>query len=562
MQVIIDKNEVKLTPEVIKNLQTSFSFIHGRKFSYQVEGGETLFKDISLNTLVRAVREQAPFVHNAKELIKIHHALKSIKNQGYQCCKGTLYKKSPLTTLLTIIKHIFASIFREIALMKFNSEITKITKDLTKTEILYHHLNAASEVFEAFNRVPVDKQENAFFRDHLETAYQALCKLFIENEPLLDHPRVLNAASRLFYLLGRYEYPGHIEKARHYFQASLLIKIYALDLRENPLNNILCYSTTDEFQESLQSQNALQNLSENPEMDLSPFIDLPEKILNNILENDVLNQSKLERLYDLSCNLRWLGHACQNIDSLNKDVNRFKIIYDLAEKCNQRVIQESQVQKLADKAQIERVELSYNTDRFLYEFEHPQDPLGKMQCLDKVKEHLDEFEKMGDEKHILWIQTKRAQIENIIALELNNLGGNDMEQLNKMLEHSFKSVGISNSEPDFDPHLKIMFFNNYLHLSLEVQKKNAENLPGIQNPFSLDELTLLVQEILQKAQELPNYYNAFYYIGAAKLAHYKEDHAEALRLLDEAEAIANSSPENATDSLNSIKKLRESISLK
>lgn len=405
----------------------------------------------------------------------------------------------------------------------------KISTDIEK---FFTHFEAADIAFRKLDKVPDSKEGKAEFSKELESAYGLLSQIYQVDANFFEKPDNLNKISRLFFLLGRLEYGGQMEKSRHYLQASLLLKLASLGLAKTDVLNILmAHSSTSALQDSLSK--------ENPEL-RSVLTDLPENILKSIDKKELLAIADKTQVFELACILRWLGHACQNIDVLNKNLERFEIIYRLAKECNQNVIERSSHELMKD-ANWEMAELLYNTDRFMYHFKAPTDVMGKMQLLDNVKPYL---KAEGDS---LRASTKLAQIENIQAIEKSKIPNCGPDILETCYEHANKALKIAEETANFDLFLLNMFRNNSVTFALKTKRTH------------FDELNNRMSLVLAYAKENEHYYNPIFYIGAARLKNAQGEKDKALELLDKADEISKKSPENSADFIKSAQTLREEI---
>lgn len=384
------------------------------------------------------------------------------------------------------------------------------------------HLEAASLSFGLFERVPSDKTN---FNKHLDLAYQELYQTYKTDKNFFEQPKNLEMVSQLFFLFGRSEYGSNMEEARRYFQASLHITLLAHQLTQN-----------NELETLFRSESLKDNLSYT-----SCINDLPEKLLSDVKTDKVLNLANKNQLFELASLLRWLGHACQNINDLNINEERFKKIYGLAKEANQTVIDKASDYELRKEANWEMAELLYNTERFMHHFSKPTDVEGKLKLLDNVKPYLNE------EGNTARRQAKMAQILNIQAMGYSDLAVSDGEHDN-CFKLSSEALKIAETTESFDPFLLNMFRNNHIAFALRAKKTN------------FDELNMQMKIVLEYAKDHPHYYNAIYFVGAARLQFVQGKITEALMLLDIAEKVANLSPQNAAGALSSAKKLRDEIS--
>lgn len=392
----------------------------------------------------------------------------------------------------------------------------------------YTHLKAANDAFQN-DRVPDFKVEKAKFIQDLEASYAKLYEIYKVNPKFIEKPENLSLVTRLFFLLGRYCYGAEMEKARYFLQAALLLKLLSLGwVKSDFLTQLMAYNSPQGFYE---------NLAKEQDNFRSTFTDLPEKILANLSENQILDYEDKQQILEFSCILRWVGHACQNIDKLKTQKSRFDQVYGLCQKINDNVFFSSDA-VISKEGNWETIDLRYNKDRFMYDLENPyQSP--KERCLAKIK-LVDELEPyLKIEGKSLRETIKRAQIENIKAFEKANI----IDFKAESFQHMVKAVEIAEKTPDFDPFLKNMFDNNFVGLSMKIGKIDVD-------------LINKINKTLEYIKDNQHFYNAIYINTAANLFFHSKQTDYALTLLDKAEEIANLSPENALDILASIRNSR------
>lgn len=108
IKITINKNEVYLTPSDIENLNPTFTFLQGRRFSYQPVDGDG-FKNISLNSLILAVKNAALKPEQDKnEINDFLKVFKAIKDKGYETPDCQIKQENFLTRIITKIKHFFS----------------------------------------------------------------------------------------------------------------------------------------------------------------------------------------------------------------------------------------------------------------------------------------------------------------------------------------------------------------------------------------------------------------------------------------------------------------------
>ena len=289
------------------------------------------------------------------------------------------------------------------------------------------------------------------------------------------------------------------------------------------------------------------SLSKEDPQSFSAIRDLPEKILASIDTNSFLDIKDKSQLFELSCILRLLGHACQNIDVLKGQVKRFELIYGLAQQCNQNIIDKTPNQQLKKDANWEMFELLYNTERFLLDLQTNEEDRKKIthvECKLNLLKNLEPY--LENEKDSLRATEKLAQLENIRAIELSKIAANETD-FQVCYDHICKAFAIANQTPNFNPFLLNMFLNNKNALALKVKKDN------------FDELSEQMNKVLEHAKEDSHFYNAIYYINAARLLYKQGKFDDALLMLEKAEKIASDSPENASDNQEAAKELRDKI---
>ncbi len=426
----------------------------------------------------------------------------------------------------------------------------------------------AHDDFKKFDRMPEDKET---FTNSLESSFNALHEIYKTNPKFFEKSENLHEISNLFHLLGRKEYPGQMEKARQFFQTSLLLKFAALGFCKTDILKILmAHPSTTSLVDSLSK--------ESPES-RSLLTDLPEKVLVRVDKQHLLDIANKSHLLEISIYLRWLGFACQNIADLQKDGNRFEKIYRLSKECNQNIMDYSTDQQTIQNANWEMVDLQYNTDRFLLDFKGPKEDdipknltedaraqaflqlkhqhvLVKLESLKLLEPYLANELKLN--KDSLRARIKQGQLENIQAIEKWHLAGNDIALLDDCFEHSSKALKIAESTPNYDPNLLNMFRSNNSVFAMEAKKENlARFVPQM-------------EQALQHAKTNENYYNPLAFISAARLhialltgkATPEEKELakkNALFLLDKADEMAKRSPENAEHALSKAKELRNTI---
>lgn len=393
----------------------------------------------------------------------------------------------------------------------------------------YDNLNTACELFNEFDRVP-DGANKFVFTQKLQAAFSTLYEIKKVDPTFFKSVDNLDKIANLFFLLGRLDYGSKMENARRYFQASVLLKLQTFGLSETNVLETLFSVPTPE---------ALQNYLAQQTKDFSALTDLPEKILSALHKENVLAVQDKTKLFEFSCALRWMGHACQNISDLRSSYQRFECIYGLACICNQHVIDFSDNYQTIKNALWEMAELFYNADRFLHDFEHPHDARGKIALLDNVKPYL---EKEGNSLRAI---TKLAQIYNIQAIELVKIATTPADVLNCYMLSS-QALSIAEKTSGFDPFLLNMFRNNQIAFALKAQQ------------MDIDVLSNQLEKVLEYSQLNPHFYNSIYYLGAARLLLIKGDKKGALNWLNKVDQIADSSPDKE-DILASSQKLRDEI---
>lgn len=427
--------------------------------------------------------------------------------------------------------------------------IVAFNEQKAKPVYFLDHFEKANQAFNEFDRIPKDKES---FIKHLESAYNALYPISSVGDQFFKEPEpaTRNKISRLFYLLGRSIYGNKMENSRRYLQASLVLKLNAIGLSNvDVLKIIRAHSSTTLLQDSLSKESS---------QEYSVLMDHPEKILSSLseapLKASLFDNKDKHQIFELACILRWLGHTCQNIDALKTDKQRFEIIYGLARECNQNVIDSALEAQLVKDAAWEMVDLIYNTERFMLDFDRPQteDPeeikkhvIRKLDSLDHIKPYL------IYENESLRASEKFAQIENIKAIEKSKMAGDDMALLSECYQHSLNALKIADKTPNFEPFLHTMFRSNVVGFALKAKKDFSET--------ELLEFSNQMDKVLEYAKINEHIYNPSFIIVAARLSLAQNNQEKALDLLDQADDTARKSPENADYFLKTSQKLRNEI---
>jgi hypothetical protein len=395
------------------------------------------------------------------------------------------------------------------------------------------NLESADTAFKTKDAIPADKLS---FSKELEESFVALHQIYKVDKSFFEHFDNLSKISRLFYLLGRLKYGGEMENARRCFQSALLLKLASWGMLKPHFLAILMDNAT--FEQFLKSSSEME----------SPVKDLPEKILSNVSKSDILRDGKDPDLFELSCNLRWLGHACQNINALSTadGLGRFKTIYGWAKEINKKLIDFSTDFNVIKNASWEHAELLYNTTRFMLDLEAPQEKKGTKELILLKIESLNELNPYLEiEGDTLRAKQKKVQIENIRTIEKGKLKDPLLNE--DCIKQSFLALQRAEEIQNFDSFLLNMFRCNYVGFSLDANCSNY------------DELNVIMKKAIDFVKENSHYYFASYYVVAAKLAVAQKDIDQALKYLIEAETLAKKSLENSAPLLKSIVDLRGSI---
>lgn len=366
-------------------------------------------------------------------------------------------------------------------------------------------LNMADLAYRRFDRIPDDKETNdetvinkKRFVKLLEAAFIDFLRIYKADPKVLEDKTVLHQVHRLFFLLGRSEYAVDMikmETARRFFHVAWLVKLGELGLesKETLTRVFAIFSEERGLTTFLADSKACGELVFASELLLA----------NATKKNDILDTKDKKQLFELACTLRWIGHCCQNIPFLNKEAKRFEAIYNFDEQLLLNIIDRGDLETVKE-AKWEMAELLYNTERFMHDFFHPNDPVGKINLLNHVLPFLTDDS--------LRVQIKKAQIKNIMAKDKSELPDHDAEECLKL---SNEALEIAEKTPDFDPFLLHMFLSNNVKFALNAGKTNFPELkvkmdralsyfainPHIYNP-NFANVAAQLQEKMKKGLEI------------------------------------------------------------
>ncbi len=421
-----------------------------------------------------------------------------------------------------------------------STPIQSITQD---EKNFFESLKTATDLFNEFDRVPDDKDKRELFINDLERSFGSLYEVYKSKPKFFEKAENLHQISQLFFLLGHSVYPGQMEQSRCFFQSSLCLKLSAFGLiKENVLKILMAHASTSSLQENLKKAREHSNLSE--------ITDLPEKILESVSIDSLKQVKDKAQLFDLSRTLRMLGGTYQNItiyyEKTKENMDRFDLIYGLAKECSKNVIDNSSSQLKKDAAW-EMTELLYNTERFMYDLKN-QNPSALKDVSEKIKLLDNIAPLLKDEGDTARTIQKKAQVENIKAIEKFRNKMLDEKFLTESYQHISNALQIAEDTPNFNANLLNMFRNTHLVIELEAKKD-----------LNMEKLEQRANQILEFTQQTPNYYNPLYFMGAARLSVKMGNNDRALMMLDHATKEAEKSPENKDEMLLSIQALRDRI---
>jgi hypothetical protein len=339
---------------------------------------------------------------------------------------------------------LFATLSIAATLMERQSETVRFARSMEEIEASFVH-------FDHFK-----PEERDQFIQKLKDSYLLLRKVCLAQD---GHklPRDLQQyAARLFHIYGRVLYTNMIP-AKALFLFSLLFQLRELQIPEINSAWLKC--------ETLDALPAF--LIENQSDYSLPITDYGRKMSDSIAE---LGQKPA---FAMAHTLRYLGHCYQNLPNYNKpteeNIRRFDNIYGLSSLI---------LDHFDDKESLwEKMELEYNTGRFLSSLKNPSDIWKMLASLERVNKMLKSFPE--DSRRVI---EKRAQVHNILAIETMKLC-EDLTTRKQFFKqayaNTYEAYRLAQTREDFNPFLKSMFAHNVAVRANAYKKEFGEEVASL-----------------------------------------------------------------------------------
>lgn len=386
--------------------------------------------------------------------------------------------------------------------------IDATTSHASSLERLQLQVEKLGEFFDFHNlKKPSNAADRAAWQAAINEAYQNISAELTPSTraallPLMTQVLTYNA-HRL--------YGGDMNLTRLFFLMALSLQLRAVD---DDSNAALDFISEEKTLEGLTAR-----ISNQPQI----LNDLQTGLVSSFEISQVLPKCSSEQcIFDLAANLDWLGRCCQNLNEYKQNPALFNKLYGAARSAYTHLIETTADTTLKTNSNWQMADNHYNTGRFLYSLEKPDDIAGKLRTLDALRPYLEA------ENGSLRAVTKAAQIENISAMELLNLRKQllPMQQFLETMQHPLlatfrdsaqqafahakKALEIAQEyqSKGFDPFLLSMFYNNVASIGMECEKLTAS------------EAAVYSEEAIKmaKEQDLNHFYFAGYFRFGAKIA--------------------------------------------
>lgn len=391
-------------------------------------------------------------------------------------------------------------------------------------------LDKAEELFKDFTTADQATKETMI--GHLSTSYSKLQSLRVGKETIPSGFE--STAARIFYLYGKCLYNGDMQASRRLFELSLTVTF--VELKEIKADAIPDLPTD------------LQSIPSRFSDDGHDFQPLEDFIALNSTDTlaEIIYLQGNEKAFDIAMTFRWLGATYQNITDFHKldYLPLFQKIYGTVCKTWERIGTQDSLWEVG--------QIIYNTHRFLHHLEHPNDTAGAINTLKALVPYLKAEGDSLRAKHL------RAQIHNIMAVEISKLPATTLKAKQDLLRFQFeqvsKAVNIITSDPRFDRFLQAMMIHNQASRALACLK---EGIPVVEVSTLKGWIDRTIA--FMETEKYNHYYFSTFLRTAANFESYQHNWKAALQLLDKSEEVAKMYPSSCTADLPIIAKAKQEV---